>query len=136
MNFVNIVYILVSLSIALIILFYVLWINGYLIESKKTSVLFKGSYGRKKRCNIKFKTCNGYIRKVIKIREGRNYQFTFNSNITMGYVTAEIQDANGKILLQLDKNNPESAIKLEKNYRYYLVLRFENADGELVFTWN
>lgn len=74
-------------------------------------------------------SCNGYIKKVIKIRKSCNYKFTFNSNITKGYVTAELQDVNKRILLQLDKDNPESSIKLEKNYRYYLVLRFAKADG-------
>lgn len=52
---------------------------------------------------------------MIKIRESHNYKFTFNSNITKGYVTAEIQDISKKILLQLDKNNPESVVNLEKN---------------------
>jgi hypothetical protein len=70
------------------------------------------------------------------MRESRNYKFTFNSNITNGYVTAEIQDANKRILLQLDKDNPESAIKLENNYRYYLVLRFAKAEGEFDLAWN
>lgn len=76
------------------------------------------------------------LKKVIKIRESRNYKFTFNSNITNGYVTAEIHNVNKRILLQLDKDNPESAINLEKNYRYYLVLRFAKAGGEFDLAWN
>ena len=126
----------VPFSIVLILLFYLLWINGYLINSRKTAILFVGSFRRKNRCKIKFKSCNGYIKKVLKLRESRNYKFTLNSNITKGDVTAEIQDVNKKILLQLDKNNPETAINLEKNHRYYLVLRFVKADGELDLTWN
>lgn len=119
-----------------IILYYLLWINGYLIKSRKTSILFVGSLRSQNRCKFKIINCNGYIKKVIKIRESRNYNFTFNSNITTGYVTAEIQDVNKRILLQLDKDNPESAIKLEKNYRYYLVLRFAKAEGEFDLAWN
>ena len=125
--------ILIAVSI---ILFYILWINRYLIKSRKTSALFVGSLRPQNRCKFKFKNCNGYIKKVIRIRESRNYKFTFNSNITNGYVTAEIQDINKKILLQLDKYNPESAIKLEKEHRYYLVLRFAKADGEFDLAWN
>lgn len=126
---------LISIAVT-IILFYVLWINGYLIKSRKTSILFVGSLRTKNRCKFKFKNCNGYIKKVIKIRGGRNYKFTFNSNITNGYVAAEIQDVNKRILLQLDKDNPESAINLENNYRYYLVLRFAKAEGEFDLAWN
>jgi len=119
-----------------IILFYILWINGYLTKSVMASVLFVGSLRSKNRCRFKFIYCNGYIKKVIKIKESRNYIFIFNSNITNGYVTAEVQDVNKRILLQLDKDNPESVIKLEKNYRYYLVLRFVKAKGEFDLAWN
>lgn len=119
-----------------IILFYVLWINGYLIKSRKTSILFVGSLRPKNRCKLKFIYCNGYIKKVVKIRESRDYKFAFISNIKNGYVTAELQDANKRILLQLDKDNPESTIKLEKNKRYYLVLKFVKAEGEFDLTWN
>ena len=120
----------------LIILLYALWINGYLIKSRKTAVLFIASFRPKQRCKIIFKSCNGYMKKVIKIRESRNYQFAFNSNIAGGYVTAEILDADKRILPQLDSNNPESAIALEKHQRYYLVVRFDKADGEFDLTWN
>lgn len=130
------IFLCIPLSIVLIILFYVLWINGYLVKSRKTAILIVGSVRQKNRCKLKFKSCNGYIKKVIKIRESLNYKFTFNSNITKGYVTAEVQDVNKKILLQLDSNNPEASIKLEKNYRYYLVIRFVKADGEFDLAWN
>lgn len=130
------VYIWVPLSVVSIILFYVLWINGYLINSSKTATLFVGSIRQNNKCKIKFKSCNGYIKKVIKIKESRIYKFTYNSNIIKGYVVAEIQDINNKILLQLDKDNPESDIRLEKKYRYYLILRFVKADGELDLSWN
>jgi len=119
-----------------IILFYVLWINGYLIKSSKTSLVFIGSLRRHNRCKLRFKCCNGHIKKVIKIRESRNYEFTFNSNIRKGHVTAEIQDKSKKILLQLSKDNPKSAIRLEKNNRYFLVIRFANADGEFDLAWD
>lgn len=119
-----------------IILFYVLWINGYLIISRKASALFIGSFRPPKRYKIRFVSCNGYIKKVIKVKESRNYIFSFNSNVTKGAVAAEIQDGNKRILLQLDKDNPESDIGLEKNYRYYLVFRFTKADGEIDLAWD
>lgn len=130
------VFIWVPLSIVAIFLFYILWINGYLIKSRKTSILFVGSFRQKRKCKIKFSSCNGYIKKVLKIRESHNYAFAFNSNITSGFVKAEIQNKSKKIILQLDENNPKSAINLDKNRRYYLVLKFKNADGDLDLTWN
>jgi len=117
-------------------LLYVLWLNGYLIISRKTAALFLGLLRRKGRCKVKFASCNGYVKKVIKIDESRNYTFNFNGNISKGNVIAEIQDKSKNILLQLDKNNSESAIDLDKDSRYYLVLRFEKADGNFELTWN
>ena len=126
----------IPIFIASIILFYVLWINGYLIKHRKTAVLYVGVFRQKGRGKIKFVSCNGYIKKVIKISESRNYKFNFHSNITSGIVTAEIQDISKKILLQVDENNPEAAINLDKNCRYYLVVRFKKASGEFNLTWN
>lgn len=62
------VILMVLFVILSIILFYILWINGYLIKSKKTALLFIGSFKRKNGCKIKLKSCKGYIKKVIKIK--------------------------------------------------------------------
>jgi len=128
-------YITIILIIASGFLFYILWLNGYMILSRKSAVLFVG-LRKKGRYSIKFASCSGWVKKVIKIYESRNYTFKFKCNISKGNVTAEIRDKSKNMLLRLDKNNPESTINLQKNSRYYLVLKFENADGDLELTWN
>ncbi|CRZ34023.1 hypothetical protein DFR55_10811 [Herbinix hemicellulosilytica] len=130
-------YLLIPLSIVLIIiLLYLLWINGYLIISRKTAVLFVGLLRKKGRCKVKFKSCNGNVKRVIKINESKNYIFNLNTNISKGNVTAEIKDKNKRSLLQLDKSNQNATLNLNENERYYLILSFENADGELELTWS
>jgi len=124
------------LPIAFILLFYILWINGYMVKSSKAAMLFVFKVRRKNRCKIYFKSCSGYIKRVIKISESRRFLFTFDGDITKGNVTAEVQDAGKKTLLKLDISNPESAVDLDKNKRYYLVVNFENADGEFDLVWN
>lgn len=124
------------LFIAFGILFYFLWVNGYVIISKKTAAFYVGSLRRKGRFSIKFKSCNGLVKKVIKINDSRKYLFNLNSNITKGDVSAEVLDKNKEMLLQLDKENPVSDLTLDKNRRYYLVIKFKNASGELELTWN
>lgn len=130
------VFILLAITIAFVILFYTLWIKGYLIIKRKTAKKFIGSVKFRRRLNIKFTSCNGYIKKVLKIKESRNYLFSFESIIEKGNVTVEILDRSKEKILQLDRSNLEKDIFLDKNSRYYLVLRFENADGELDLSWN
>lgn len=124
-----------------IILFYTLWINGYLIISRKTAKLFIASFKNKKRCRIKFVSCNGCIKKILKFKENRSYDFCLNSIVKNGLVLAEILDNNKKLLLHLDSNMPNATINIDKKNidkkcRYYLILKFEEATGELEFLWN
>ncbi len=118
------------------ILFYILWIKGYLIISRKTAKLFIGSFRNKERCSIKFVSCNGYIKKIVKFKENRTYDFCLKSKVENGLVFAEIWDSNKKTLLHLDSNMPNSSINVDKKCRYYLILKFEKATGELELLWN
>lgn len=118
------------------IMFYILWIKGYLIISRKTAKLFIGSLRNKERCRIKFASCNGYIKKIIKFKENRTYDFCLKSKVENGLVLAEIWDSNKKILLHLNSDMPNSSINVDKKCRYYLFLKFEKATGELELLWN
>lgn len=118
------------------IMFYILWIKGYLIISRKTAKLFIGSLRNKERCRIKFASCNGYIKKIIKFKGNRTYDFCLKSKVENGLVLAEIWDSNKKILLGLNSDMPSSSINVDKKCRYYLVLKFEKATGELELLWN
>ena len=129
-------FICILLMTFFIILFYTLWINGYLIISSKTAKLFIASFRNKKRCRIKFVSCNGYIKKILKFKENRSYDFCLNSIVENGLVLAEIWDNNKKILLHMDSDMPNSSINVDKKCRYYLILKFEKATGELELLWN
>lgn len=129
-------FICILLMTFLIILFYTLWINGYLIISRKTAKLFIASFRNKKRCRIKFVSCNGYIKKILKFKENRSYDFCLNGIVENGLIMAEIRDNNKKILLHMDSNIPNATINVDKKCRYYLILKFEEATGELEFLWN
>ena len=129
-------FICILLMTFLSILFYILWIKGYLIISRKTAKLFIGSLRNKERCRIKFVSCNGYIKKIIKFKENRTYDFCLKSKVENGLVLAEIWDSNKKILLHLNSDMPSSSINVDKKCRYYLVLKFEKATGELELLWN
>ena len=129
-------YVWILLPPVIILLFYILWINGYLMLSRKTSKLFIGSFRHKNRCRIKFVCSNGYIKKIVKFKENRSYIFLLNCNVNEGVVLLEIQDKNKKLLLHLDSNTPNATLNVDKKCRYYMVLKFKKASGEVELLWN
>jgi len=126
----------ILLPLTIVLLFYILWINGYLMLSRKTSKLFICSFRHNKRCRIKFACCNGYIKKIVKFKENRSYVFIFNCDVKEGVALVEIQDKNKKLLLHLDSNTPKATLNIDKKCRYYIVLKFEKASGEYELSWN
>lgn len=126
----------VMLCVGLVFLFYALWINGYITLQSKFARLFVGSLGYKNKSKATFSSCSGYTKRVIKFRDSRSYEVCFNSYITKGIVTAEIQNRNKEIILQLDQHISQGYITTDSKERYYLIFRFEKADGHYEFTWN
>lgn len=122
--------------IGLIILFYIIYINGYMVINAKRAVTFIGSLGRmENRCKAVIVSCNGWMKRVIRFRQLREYHFKLDYRITEGAFHIEIQNKNKEVILLLDEMNKEGSIKVDKKERYYLVLKFENASGEYELSW-
>lgn len=117
------------------ILFYVLWIKGYLVISTKRANLFVGSMRGKSRCKIKFSSCSGVVKKVLIFSEISSYTFTFDNKITKGNVSIEILNKCKELKLELKPSVPTGILLVEEKERYYLVLKFDKADGEYELTW-
>lgn len=130
------IYIWLLLIIGLPILCYLLWINGYMVLNKKRAVLFTGSILGKNRCKVRFSSCNGFVKKIIKFSDSRSYQFNFSNHITKGNVSIEILNKNKEIILNLSPSVPTGILDVNKKEKYYLVLKFDKADGEYKLTWN
>ena len=58
--------ILVIVFISMLVLFYFLWVNGYMILNAKRALLFVVSLRGKNKCEVSFSSCSGYVKKVIK----------------------------------------------------------------------
>ena len=57
--------------ISMLVLFYFLWVNGYMILNAKRALLFVVSLRGKNKCAVSFSSCSGYVKKVIKFNESR-----------------------------------------------------------------
>ena len=114
---------------------YFLYKNGLFTRHMMASFMQRSFFWGNKGW-AKFGFCHGYIKKVLSIKESRDYTFTFNANITKGYVCAEIQDRGKNVLLRLDVLKPEDTIYLDSSTKYYLVLNFNRASGGFEIEWN
>ena len=113
--------------------FYLLYSNGFLVMNSKRAVMYAGS---KRGKAAKFSSCSGYTKRIIKVQETKQYQFSLDCNLTAGTVLVEVLDASKKMILTLDETRRCADVDLEKGKRYDLIVRFEAASGDYVIDWN
>ena len=114
------------------LLFYVLYINGYMVMQSMRALMYVGTDRGKK---ASFTSCSGYTKRVVKFEEDRIYHFDLKLELTKGDVTVEIQDSKKQCLLSLDQNKTEGSITAEKGKRFFLVVRFGAASGNYTVDW-
>ena len=127
---------IVLIFLVVCLLFYMLWVSGYLIINQKRAILYfdrrgKDSNSRK----ITFSSCTGYTKRVLNLSKNHLYQFSFSSDITKGTAIAEIQDKNKNVLFSLDNIHPVQNLDTSQISRYYLVFHFQKADGTICLEW-
>ena len=127
---------MIIIILLLLIVFYLLYINGYLITQVKKAAMFVGKIGGNGMCRAKFSYCSGYIKRIVKFKESREYDFTLNSDLSIGEFTAELIDSSKHIIFKLDCNHPCGFVIADSKARYYLILRFKSASGNFELKWN
>lgn len=111
--------------------FYLLYINGYMIINAKRATLFlgkeRGKYAR-------FASCSGYMKRVIRFRESREYVFSFETELEKGEVCVELWKGNKDKILSLTDRGTQT-VSVESKERHYLILRFVSATGSYHIDW-
>ncbi len=128
--------IILAVVAASVLVQYTLYINGYLVVKAIRALIFRGSVRRwKTRPAARVVACTGSVRKILKFKESRTYQFVFTAEISKGSITAEIQNRHKETILKLDETSPRGVIAVQSGERYYLVVRFKQATGRFELTW-
>ena len=122
----------VLIIVGMVLLFYILYINGYMVMNSKRALMYVGAAWGKR---ASFTSCSGYTKRVIKFEEARTYYFDLNLELNKGDVTVEILDRQKQCLLSLDQNTAQGCINVEKGKRYYMVVRFRAASGNYAIDW-
>ena len=128
--------ILVIVFISMLVLFYFLWVNGYMILNAKRALLFVGSLRGKNKCEVSFSSCSGYVKKVIKFNESREYTFKLDGDISKGSIHVIVENKNKETILDLTPEIKTGMLTVDEKCRYYLMLKFEKADGKIKLQWD
>lgn len=117
------------------VIYYVLYINGYMISGSKSAKTFVGKNRGTNAFWTQFVECSGELKKVAKFRKSKEYMFRLNSSLNCGTVAVEILDKEKNVLLRLTPEQAEASIVADKKKRYYMLYKFEEATGAYELTW-
>ena len=124
------------LLIGLGVLFYVLYDGGYMPVKSMSAIHFIGNKGAgTNKASAAFGSATGQIKRVLRFKESKPYEFTFKGKISKGTVQAYVLESNKIPELVLDSECPSRIVHAVKGQRYYLVIRFQNASGEYTLSW-
>ena len=132
-------FIIMAIAIIGVFLFYILYRNGLAVVNTKSALFYMGSprLGKGKNCiEEQFLSCNGSIKRVIRLAQSKRYQFVFSSSTTKGSVAVEIYGAKKELAAKLSSSQPCALISAEKRTCFRVVTKFINADGECKLIWN
>lgn len=131
-------FIVIGIILLSVSLFYILYRNGFGVVNGKSALFYMSfpRWGKRKNTiEEKFSSCNGYVKRVIRLSPGKRYQFVFSSNTTKGSVFVEIYGGKKELIAQLNGKQPCTVISTEKCTRFPVVTKFVRADGACKLTW-
>lgn len=124
----------IILIIAAILALVALYEMGYIPFSSKAATIYVDLHRGKQ---VRFKNCNGTVRRMIRLRNGGTYAFRLDSEVAAGTVTISLTKRGAKdAVLVLDASTPSGTITADEGSRYCMHVRFANATGSYRLTWN
>lgn len=111
---------------------YFLYTQGLAVTKSIAAVLFVFRPGRNAD-RVKINSCTGWVRHMGRFRQGRTYEFSFETRLSKGEAEVSLLDRDKRPLLRLNGQSPAGTIKLEK--RCYLRWDFQNATGQCELSW-
>lgn len=116
----------VLLAILLTSTFVFLYSRGYMIVKSYSAISFIGS---SKGTGATFTSCNGYLKRIIRFKEGGTYHFFLDAELSKGDMSVELLDFGKQNIMKLDRLKNSVSITVESKKKYYLVVNFKTATG-------
>jgi len=125
----------ILILVLLPVIYYVLYINGYMVVGSKSAKIFVGKNRGTNAYWSQFAGCNGTLKRVARFRDSKEYKFRLDAGITEGTVSVELLDKDKNLIMKLTAENPDACFTVDKKLRYYMVYKFEHATGSYELTW-
>ena len=117
------------------VIYYVLYINGYMVTGRKSARIFVGKNRGTNAYWSQFVECSGELKKVARFRKSKEYKLHLDVGLADGSVAIQLLDKEKNVIMELTPELPEASIAVDKKQRYYMVYKFENATGSYELTW-
>lgn len=117
------------------VIYYVLYINGYMISGSKSAKVFVGKNRGTNAFWAQFVECSGELKKVAKFRKSKEYKFHLNASMAEGTVSVKLLNKEKQVVMCLTPETPDGSIMVDKKQRYYMVYKYENASGAYEMRW-
>lgn len=125
----------ILIVVLLPVIYYVLYINGYMVTGSKSAKAFVGKNRGTNAFWSQFVDCSGELKKVARFRKEKEYKFFLDVGLSYGNVAIELLDKEKNVIMSLTPETPEGSITVDKKQRYYMVYKFENATGSYEMRW-
>ena len=113
---------------AITLLVYILYSNGFMFYESKTALTFRGI--QKKGCfGAKFRGCSGVTKKVIRIKEEKEFTLTYSLEKGSIYVKVKGRDNSGEYSFDNIHRHTVPAGK------YTIITDFDSASGSYMLEW-
>ena len=117
------------------VIYYVLYINGYMVVGSKSARVFVGKNRGTNAYWSQFADCNGTLKRVARFRNSKEYKFHLDAGLADGTISVELLDKEKNVIMKLTPENPDASFVVDKKQRYYMVYKFEHATGSYEMTW-
>ena len=125
----------ILIIVLLPVIFYVLYLNGYMVLGKKTAKIFVGKNRGTNAYWSQFADCTGTLKRVARFRNSKEYKFHLDAGLAEGTVSVDLLDKEKNVIMSLTIENPDASFIVDKKNRYYMVYKFEHATGSYELTW-
>ena len=128
-----------AIFLAVYLIAYFLYLNGIVAINVSAQLFGYNPPGNMfKPCHTStFVSSSGFIKRVIKLKENREYAFAFDNQISDGDIEVIIRDSSKQVILELGKD-AESGIVLAdgKDNRYFMTIKYKKASGTYNVSWS
>ena len=99
------------------VIYYVLYINGYMVVGSKSARVFVGKNRGTNAYWSQFADCNGTLKRVARFRNSKEYKFHLDAGLADGTISVELLDKEKNVIMKLTPENPDASFVVDKKQR-------------------